>query len=200
MGTLVQSKSSSGITTVPIDSVHLSERRIFIIGDIDSEMALEFMKKVLYLNTEDSSSPISVFINSPGGEITSGMLMYDVIVGSKAPIKMFCTGRAYSMGAVLFACAGERYMLPNSELMIHQPLLGGRLNGNASSIKSISDSLLETKDRMNRILAKHTGQSVEEVDKQTAFDHYFTAQEAIDWGLADGIKSFDEMIFAGNPW
>lgn len=186
-------KSSSGITAVSIESRHMSDRRLFITGEINSDTALDFMKQVMFLNAEDNS-PISVFINTPGGEINSGMLMYDVIVGSEAPVRMYCTGKAYSMGAVLFACAKERYMLPNSELMIHQPLLGGQVSGNASSIKSISDSLLETKARMNKILALHTGRTEAEVDKQTAFDHYFTAKEAIDFGLCDGIKNFKEMM------
>src|SRR5699024_8460202 len=112
------------------EAKHMSERRLFITGEISSDTAVDFMKQMMYLNAE-GDSPISIFINTPGGEINSGMLMYDVIVGSKAPIRTYCTGVAYSMGAVLFACAKERYMLPNSELMIHQPLLGGRVSGNA---------------------------------------------------------------------
>lgn len=194
MSTTVLIKSSSGITSVPVEAKHISERRLFITGNINAGSAVEFMKQMMYLNSE-GDAPISVFINTDGGEINSGMLMYDVIVGSKAPIRMYCTGMAYSMGAVLFSCAGERYMLPNSEIMIHQPLLlGGQVSGNASSIKSVSDSLLETKKKMNRILALHTGRTEEEVDEQTAYDHFFTAEEAIAWGLCDGVKTFGEMM------
>lgn len=144
----VQVKSSNGITLVPIESRLMANRRVFIEGEIDADTACNFVKKVMLLNSEDSKQPIDVLINSPGGEINSGMLMYDVIQASKAPIRMFCIGRAYSMGAVLFACGNHgRYMLPHSELMIHEPLLGNRVGGNSSSIKSISDSLLETKKR-----------------------------------------------------
>lgn len=187
-------KGSSGISQVSMEAEHMSKRRLFIVGDITEDSASDFMKQVMYLNTEDSDSPISVFINSSGGEINNGMLMYDVIMDSEAPIHMYCTGRAHSMGAVLFACARERYILPNSEIMLHQPLLAEPIGGNADSIKSVSDSLLKTRIRLNKILALHTGKTEQEMNQATAFDHYFTAQEAVDFGLADGIKSFKEMM------
>lgn len=187
-------KGSNGITPVSIESKHMSDRRLFLTGEINADSALDFMKQVMYLNAEDEKAPISVFINSQGGEIDNGLLIYDVIVGSKAPIRMFCAGCAYSMGAVLFVCGKERYMLPHSKLMLHEPLLGGKIGGNASSIKSISDSLLETKIMMNKLLAQHSGKSEEEIDMLTSYDHYFTAQEAMDMGLSDGIKSFKEMM------
>ena len=191
----VQVKSSNGITLVPVDSKLMSNRKIFIEGEIDAEKACEFVKEVMLLNTEDSQRPIDVLINSPGGEINSGMLMYDVIQASKAPIRMFCIGRAYSMGAVLFACGNHgRYMLPHGELMIHEPLLGNRVCGNSSSIKSISDSLLETKRKMNKILAKHTGKSEEDVEKATGFDHYFSPEESVEFGLCDQIVGFDKIM------
>ena len=135
-----------------------------------------------------------MLINSPGGEINSGLLMYDAIVGSVAPVRMICRGKAYSMGAVLLACAGKRYMLPNSELMLHQPMLGGRVSGNASSIKSISDSMLETKKKINSLLAKHTEKTEEEIDKATDFDHYFSPDEAIAFNLCDEIIEFSKVI------
>lgn len=191
----VQVKSSNGITLVPVDSKLMANRKIFIEGEIDAEKACEFVKEVMLLNGEDSQSPIDVLINSPGGEINSGMLMYDVIQASKASIRMFCIGRAYSMGAVLFACGNHgRYMLPHGELMIHEPLLGNRVGGNSSSIKSISDSLLETKRKMNQILAKHTGKSEEEVEKATGFDHYFSPEESVEFGLCDQIVGFDKIM------
>ena len=148
----------------------------------------------MLLNQEDDKSPILVFINSPGGEIDNGLLIYDAIVGSKAPVYTFCSGCAYSMGAVLFACGKKRFLLPHSKLMLHQPLLGGRIGGNASSIKSISDSLLQTKTMMNKLLAFHTGKTEEEMDEMTSYDHYFSAEEAVAMGLADGIRSFKEMM------
>ena len=191
----VQVKSSNGITLVPVDSKLMANRKIFIEGEIDSEKACEFVKEVMLLNAEASQSPIDVLISSPGGEINSGMLMYDVIQASIAPIRMFCIGRAYSMGAVLFACGNHgRYMLPHGELMIHEPLLGNRVGGNSSSIKSISDSLLETKRKMNQLLAKHTGKSEEEVEKATGFDHYFSPEESVEFGLCDQIVGFDKIM------
>ncbi|WP_448774136.1 ClpP family protease [Blautia sp.] len=190
-------KSSNGITQVSADSRLLAQRKVFIEGEIDSEAACEFIKKIMILNAEDSNKPIDVLINSPGGEINSGMVMYDVIQASKAPIRMFCIGRAYSMGAVLFACGNHgRYMLPHGELMLHEPLLGNRVGGNSSSIKSISESLLETKRKMNQILAKHTGKSEKEVEKATSYDHYYSPEESIEFGLCDKIVDFN-MILEG---
>lgn len=191
----VQVKSSSGITLVPIEACLMADRRIFIEGEIDANAACDFVKKVLLLNSEDYQKPIDVLINSQGGEINSGMLMYDVIQASKAPIRMFCIGRAYSMGAVLFACGNHgRYMLPHGELMLHEPLLGNRVGGNSSSIKSISDSLLETKKTINQILVRHTGKSEEEVEKATGFDHYFSPEESVAFGLCDKIVGFDMFM------
>lgn len=173
----VQVKSSNGITLVPIESRLMAERKIFIEGEINADAACEFVKKVLLLNSEDRQSPMDVLVNSPGGEINSGLLMYDVIQASRAPIRMFCIGKAYSMAAVLFASGNHgRYILPHGELMVHEPLLGNRVGGNSSSIKSISDSLLETKKKMNRILARHTGKSEEEVERAAGFDHYFSPE------------------------
>nr|WP_294468296.1 ATP-dependent Clp protease proteolytic subunit [uncultured Sellimonas sp.] len=186
-------KGSGGITQVPLESKMLQERHIFIEGEIRPEMAVRFLKQMMYLNME-GTDPVSVYINSPGGEVNSGFLMYDVIVGSRAPVRMFCTGKAYSMGAMLFACAKERYMLPNSELMLHQPLLESRVGGNVSSIRSISDSLLETKEKMNRIFSRHTGKTEKEIDEATGYDHYFTPEEAVDFHLCDQIVTFQTMM------
>ena len=191
----VQVKSSNGITIVPADSRLMANRKIFIEGEIGSETACEFVKKMMLLQLEDSRKPIDVLINSPGGEINAGMLMYDVIQSSKTPIRMFCIGRAYSMGALLFACGQHgRYMLPHGELMIHEPLIGSRFGGNSSSIKSISDSLQETKRIMNQILAKHTGKTEEEIEKATEYDHYFNSEESIEFGLCDQIVGFDMIM------
>lgn len=191
----VQVKSSNGIALVPMESRLMADRKIFIEGEIHEEAACEFAKQVMLLNREDDKQPIDVFINSPGGEINSGLLMYDVIQASKAPIRTYCVGRAYSMGAVLFACGNHgRYMLPHSELMIHEPLLGSRVGGSSSSIKSISESLLKTKQKLNRLLSKHTGRTEEEIDKATESDHYFNPEESIAFGLCDEMIAFDKMI------
>ena len=191
----IQVKSSNGITLVPLETRLLAQRRILIYGEIDSESACTFMQQVMLLVSEDPDKPIDVLVNSPGGEINAGLLMYDIIQSSKVPIRMFCTGRAYSMGAVLFASGNHgRYMLPHSELMIHEPLLGGRVGGTSSSIKSISDSLMESRKMLNGILAAHTGRTVEEIDEATAYDHYFNPEESVEFGLCDKICAFDRLL------
>lgn len=191
----VQVKSSNGITLVPIESRLMANRKIFIEGEIDTNSACEFTRKVMLLNYEAAQKPIDVLINTPGGEINSGLLIYDVIQSSCAPIRMFCIGKAYSMGAVLFACGNHgRYMLPHAELMIHEPLLGNRVGGSSSSIKSISDSLLETKEKINQILTKHTGKSKKEIEQATSYDHFFSPEESISFGLCDKIIGFDKIM------
>ena len=191
----IQIKSSNGIHLVPMETRFLADRKIFIEGEINSESACSFVKQVLYLNREDPKQSIDVLINSIGGEINAGMLMYDTIQSSRAPIRMFCIGTAYSMGALLFASGGNgRYMLPHSELMLHEPLLESRVGGSSSSIRSISDSLMETKRRMNQILAKHAGKTEEEMEKATAYDHFFSPQESIEFGLCDGIVGLEQLL------
>lgn len=191
----VQIKSSNGITLVPVETRLMADRKIFVEGKINQESACEFVKKIMLLISEDQERPIDILINSPGGEINSGLLMYDVIQASKAPIRMFCMGYAYSMGAILFACGNHgRYMLPHSELMLHEPLIGNYVGGNASSIKSISESLVETKKKLNQILAKHTGKTEEEIEKAANFDHYYSPEESVEFGLADKIIGFDVIM------
>ena len=190
-------RTSGGIIPIPMEAKHLSKRFIKIRGEITEDVAVDFLDQLLELNME-SEEPITVLINTPGGEINSGLMMVDAIVGSRAPVRMVCTGKAYSMGAVLFACANERLMLPNSELMLHQPLLGGRVSGNASSIKSISDSLLETKTKLNKLIASYTGKNEDEIDEATNYDHYFSADEAIEFKLCDKMISFADIIVFMN--
>lgn len=191
----IQVKSSNGITLVPMETRLLADRKVFIEGEINQESACTFVKKILLLCREDGNKPIDVMINSPGGEISAGLLMYDCIQSSKTPIRMFCMGNAYSMGALLFACGNHgRYMLPHSELMLHEPLLGSGVRGNASSIRSISDSLMDTRKKMNQILAKHTGKTEEEIEKATGYDHYFSPEESVEFGLADEIVDFNKIM------
>lgn len=194
----IQVRTSSGITLVPMETRLMAGRKIFLEGEINQAAAVEIVRKVMLLNMEDAKKPIDVLINSPGGEVNAGMLIYDVIQAQAAPVRMFCVGRAYSMAAVLFACGGHgRYILPHSRLMLHEPLIGNQVEGSASSIKSISESLLETKQKLNEILAKHTARTIAEIEEATAFDHYYSAQESVDFGLADRIVNFD-AIMAGS--
>lgn len=191
----VQVKSSNGITLVPMDTRLLADRKIFVEGEINQEKASTFVKQIILICKENSSKPVDVLINSPGGEISAGLLMYDCIQSCKTPIRMYCMGTAYSMGALLFASGNHgRYMFPHSELMLHEPLLGSRVGGNVSSIRSISDSLMEIRNKMNLILAKHTGKTIEEIEKATSFDHYYSPEESVAFGLADEIISFDKLM------
>ena len=191
----IEIKSSGGFTAMPLDARQLSHRRVYVEGEINRDSATEFMKKIIHLNDEDTKKKIMVFVNSAGGEIRSGMLMYDVIQGSVAPIVMCCTGIAYSMAAVLLACGNHgRYMLPHSKAMIHEPLTAMPFGGSASSVRSVADSMLDERNRMNEILARHTGKTEKEICKAASYDHYFTSEEAVKFGLCDRVVDFSEMI------
>lgn len=193
----VQVKSSNGINLVPMETRLLAKRRIFLEGEINHKMACEFICKVMILTEEDAEKPIDVLVNSPGGEISAGLMLYDIFQSSRTPLRLFCIGRAYSLAAILFA-SGKfgRYMLPNSELLLHEPLLGNHVGGSSSSIKAISDSLLEMKRKMCAILVKHTGRTEEEIEKVISYDHYFKAEESVLFGLCDKIIGFDEVMLS----
>ncbi|MBR6984322.1 MAG: ATP-dependent Clp protease proteolytic subunit [Ruminococcus sp.] len=191
----VQIKSSHGIAVMPIDTRLLAQRIIFVEGDINHEMADLFLKQTLLLCKEDANKPIDVIINSPGGEISAGLLMYDCIQSSKAPMRMYCAGKAYSMAAILFASGNNgRFMFPHSELLLHEPRLGGEIGGNVSSIQSVSESLMNIRNKVNGILAEHTGKTVKQIEKATAYDHFFSPEESISFGLADEIIDLGKLI------
>lgn len=192
----VQVKSSNGITLMPAETKLLETNRcIFLEGEINQQSALEFVKSLMILVADDSTKPVNVLVNSPGGEINAGMLIYDAIHSSIVPVKMFCLGRAYSMGALLFL-SGEhgRYMLKNSELMLHEPLIGGKVGGNTTSIKELSDSLIKTRDKLNKIISQYSGKTIEEVEKATDHDHFYTAEESLEFGLCDEIVEFSKIM------
>ena len=187
----------NALTTVPIETRFLSQRCIFLEDMITDKTAFDFMKQVLYLTSKDSKSPIEVFINSIGGEVTAGLLIYDVIQGCRTPpINLYCTGHAYSMAALILSSGekGRRFILPNSKVMIHEPLLGNSISGNSSTVRSVSDGLLETRRHLNEILSKHTGKNIKAIEKATAFDNYLTAQEAVEFGIVDSIIEFNQLM------
>ncbi len=187
-------KSSNGITLIPLETKLLTKRKIFIDGKIDSESADTVAKQFMLLADDDSEKAIDILINSPGGEVNSGLMLYDLFNSADIPIRMICLGKALSMAAVIFASGKERLMLPNSKLMLHEPLIQDGIGGNTTTVKSISDSLLETRYRLNSILAKHTNHSVEEIEQATNFDHYFSAEESIEFGLCDKIIGFTDIM------
>ena len=186
----VEVESAHGTREVPLTTRHLMNRIIFLTGGIDGEMADNFMSQFIYLEQE-SDEPITIYINSPGGEVNAGLMIYDTIRGSRLPINMVCTGMAASMAAILLAGGqkGHRYILKHSKVMIHEPLISNGVGGTATSIKNISDSILETREIINGILAEHTGKSMKEINEATNFDNYMNAEEAVEFGICDKITA-----------
>lgn len=184
----VEVESNAGTREVALLTRHLMKRNVFISGEINADMANDIIMQLMYLQGE-SEEPINIYINSPGGEVTAGLLIYDVIQSLTVPVNTYCTGLAASMGAVLLAGgqAGRRYILPHSKTMIHEPLISGGVGGSATSIHNISESILKTRDMLNEILAKHTGKSLKDMKKATAFDHYMNAEESVKFGMCDEI-------------
>ena len=196
MRTLI--KDSNGVHEISVEAAVSEKRIIQLNGTIDDAMANDFVARILYYAQQDKEKPVKVLITSGGGEIGAGMVIYDVIQSSPVPLLLFGVGKAYSMGAVLLTCGqkGKRFLLPHSKMMIHEPLIPYGIGGKSSSIQTISDSLLKTKHEMEKILAKHTGKTVEEIAESTKTDHFFTAEEAIDFGLVDGVMDFNEIMEA----
>lgn len=183
-----ESESASGSREVSVRTRLLSNRNIFITGEINTDTANEVLMQLMYL-TDESDEPINIYLNSPGGEVNSGLMIYDAIQAVECPINIYCTGMAASMAAIILAGgqAGRRFILPHSKTMIHEPLINGGVGGSASSLKSISDSILETRDITNGILAQHTGKSLKEINKVTAHDHYMNAEESVAFGICDAV-------------
>lgn len=193
MNTII--RNTSGIVLVPLKTQLLQKRKIYINGEINEETMINFTQSMQILTEQDDQAAVDVFIDSAGGEIRSGLVMYDIITTSKFEINLYVLGKAMSMAAVLLACGakGHRFVMRNSEVMIHEPLVSSRVGGSTSSMKSIAQSLQESKDIIDNILAKHTGHTLEEVREATSFDHYYKAEEAIAWGLADEIVGFERI-------
>lgn len=184
----IEVESAHGIREISLITRHLSNRNIFLTGEINAELANGFLAQLLYLEGE-SEEPINIYINSPGGEVNAGLMIYDAIQGSRLTINMICTGMAASMAAILLTGGqkGRRYILPHSKVMIHEPLISGGVGGSATSIHNISESILKTREICNGILAEHTGKTLEEINQATSYDHYMTSDEAIEFGICDAI-------------
>lgn len=189
----IEQETNRGTYLIPLETRMLKKRHIEINGEIDFAVTNIFYYELLYLDEEDSNAPIDIDIDSPGGAVDAGLAILDLIWNCHAPVRMHCIGRAYSMAAMIFAAGSDdRDMLPHSKLMLHQPLVGQNMGGNVTDIQSLSESLLRTKEELNLILADKTGKTIEEIDQATSFDHYFTAQEAIDFGLCDAIAGSEK--------
>jgi ATP-dependent Clp protease protease subunit len=183
----VVEQTGRGERTYDIYSRLLLDRIVFISGEVNDEMANAVCAQLLFLQSQDAEKEIHCYINSPGGSVTAGLAIYDTMQYVKCPIATYCIGQAASMGAVLLTAGakGKRFSLPNARIMIHQPW--GGAEGKASDIEITAREIIRLKEKLNEILAKHSGRKFEEVVKDTDRDHFMSAQEAVDWGLIDKV-------------
>lgn len=188
-------KGSNSNMVISLDNELLAKRIIMIDGEISEETAKNVFLSMDYLRMTDD--PIKMIIYSGGGSVNAGQLIYDLMQGCRNEIHTYCIGTAASMAATLLAAGtkGHRYILPHSQVMIHEVLISNGVGGSATSITKLSQSINETRDIMNGILAKHTGKTVEEINEATSFDNYMTAQQAVEFGICDKIITniFEEV-------
>ena len=184
---MVVEQDGKGERSYDIFSRLLNDRIIFLSDEVNDATASLVVAQLLFLEAKDPDKDISFYINSPGGSVTAGMAIYDTMNFIKCDVSTICIGMAASMGAVLLSAGtkGKRIALPNSEIMIHQPLGGAK--GQASDIKIQAELILRTRDNLNRILAENTGRSIEEIARDTERDNFMTAQQALEYGLIDKI-------------
>ena len=182
-------QTGRGERSYDIFSRLLTDRIIFLSEDVNPTTASLVIAQMLFLESEDPDKEISFYINSPGGSITDGMAIVDTMNYIKCPVSTICVGLAASMGSVLLTCGakGRRFATPNSEILIHQPLISGGLAGQTTEIKIHADHMVKTREKLNKLLSEKTGQSLEQIEKDTERDHYMTAQEALEYGLIDEI-------------
>ncbi len=185
----VVEQTSRGERSYDIYSRLLKDRIIFLSDEVNDVTASLVVAQLLFLEAEDPSKDIHLYINSPGGSVTAGMAIYDTMQYVKCDVSTICVGMAASMGAFLLAggAKGKRYALPNAEVMIHQPLGGAK--GQATDIKIVADHIIRTKKKLNTILADNCGQPLEKVEADTERDNYLTAEEAKEYGLIDSVVS-----------
>lgn len=180
-------QTSRGERSYDIYSRLLEDRIIFLSGEIDDAVANTVVAQLIYLEAKDPSKDISLYINSPGGSVSAGLAIYDTMNYVKCDVSTICIGMAASMGAFLLSSGtkGKRYALPNSEIMIHQPLGGAQ--GQASDIKIAAEHILKTKQRLNTILANNSGKPLAQIEQDTDRDNYLSAQQAQEYGLIDKV-------------
>jgi len=184
---IVVEQTSRGERSYDIYSRLLKDRIIFLDTEVNDASASLIVAQLLFLESEDPEKDIMLYINSPGGSVTAGMAIYDTMQYIKCPVSTICVGLAASMGAFLLAAGekGKRFALPNSEIMIHQPLGGAQ--GQASDVKIRTEWLLKTKEKLNKILSERTGQTLETIEKDTDRDNFMSAIEAKEYGIVDEV-------------
>lgn len=186
---MVVEQTSRGERSYDIYSRLLKERVIFLVGQVEDHMANLVVAQLLFLESENPDKDIHLYINSPGGAVTAGMAIYDTMQFIKPNVSTLCIGQAASMGAVLLAGGepGKRHCLPNSRIMVHQPL--GGFQGQASDIEIHAQEILSIRERLNGILANHTGQDIEQIQKDTDRDNFMNGEQALEYGLIDSVLS-----------
>lgn len=189
---MVIDKERFGERNYDIFSRLLKERIIFLSGEIDDDLSNSVVAQLLYLDSINDND-ISIYINSPGGSITSGMAIYDTMNFIKSDVSTICIGMAASMAAFLLSCGkkGKRYILPNSEVMIHQPL--GGVNGQATEIKIVAERILKLKNKINNLLSINTGKDLNTIEIDTERDYYMDSKEALNYGIVDKIIKKKEL-------
>jgi ATP-dependent Clp protease, protease subunit len=196
---IVVEQTARGERAYDIYSRLLKERVIFIVGPIDDYMANIVVAQMLFLESENPEKDIALYINSPGGVVTAGLAIYDTMQFIRPDVSTICTGQAASMGAVLLASGthGKRYCLPHARIMIHQPL--GGFQGQAADMEIHAREMLGVRDRLNRILAKHTGQPVDKIKHDTDRDNFMNGDEALTYGLIDRVlEKRGELVAPGK--
>lgn len=188
---MVIEQTGRGERSYDIYSRLLKERVIFLVGPVHDASANLVVAQLLFLEAENPDQDIHLYINSPGGSVTAGMSIYDTMNFIKPDVSTLCLGQAASMGAFLLSAGakGKRYALPHSRVMIHQPLISGGLGGQASDIEIHARELLKTKATLNELLAKHSGQPLEKIERDTDRDNFLSAEEAVSYGLVDHVTT-----------
>ncbi|ELA7920706.1 ATP-dependent Clp endopeptidase proteolytic subunit ClpP [Vibrio alginolyticus] len=186
---MVVEQTSRGERSYDIYSRLLKERVIFLTGQVEDHMANLVVAQLLFLESENPDKDIFLYINSPGGSVTAGMSIYDTMQFIKPNVSTVCMGQACSMGAFLLAggAPGKRYVLPNSRVMIHQPL--GGFQGQASDIQIHAQEILTIKQKLNKLLAEHTGQPLEVIERDTDRDNFMSSEQAVEYGIVDAVLS-----------
>lgn len=181
-------ETCEGTACIPIQDALFQRREIYCTNEIDAESANSIIVQLHFLALEDPGKEITLYINSPGGEASSGLAVYDTMQSIPAPVRTVCMGTAASMAAVLFAAGKQRDILPHARIMIHDPLISGNgIQGSALKIDSIAKDLMYMRETMGKILTKHTGHTLKEVLEKTVDNCFFSAEEAVSWGLADRV-------------
>ena len=180
-------ETAEGLNRLDLRDEMLGKRQLELMTSVNAESCAVVIRDLMYLQREDPTAPITLYINSPGGEVQSGLALYDVMQAVSCPIRTVCLGMAASMAALLFIAGDDREILPHSRVMIHDPLISAGAGGNALSVKARADDLMRIRDITAGVIARHSGMSIDRVFELTATDTYFEAEEAVEAGLADRI-------------